>query len=79
MTDKTYNGWTNWDTWNAHLWISSTEWAYFGALATRDPDALRRFIKSASGILSTGDHEFGDGFDPDDVNWDEVWEAINEE
>jgi len=22
MTDKTYNGWTNWETWNVNLWMS---------------------------------------------------------
>jgi len=21
MTDKTYNGWTNWETWNVNLWM----------------------------------------------------------
>jgi len=21
MTEKTYNGWTNWETWNVNLWM----------------------------------------------------------
>jgi len=25
MTDKTYNGWTNWETWNFFTWLSNDE------------------------------------------------------
>jgi hypothetical protein len=28
MADTGYNGWTNWETWNANLWICETEAAY---------------------------------------------------
>lgn len=27
MKEETYNGWTNWETWNAHLWLDSLEWS----------------------------------------------------
>jgi len=28
MTDNTYNGWTNWETWNVALWCDNEEVIY---------------------------------------------------
>tara|TARA_R100001463_G_scaffold43544_6_gene90837 strand:+ start:1782 stop:2057 length:276 start_codon:yes stop_codon:yes gene_type:complete len=32
MSDSTYNGWTNWETWNFKLWLDNDESTYRSVL-----------------------------------------------
>ena len=60
MEDTTYNGWTNYETWNVALWIENSEGLY--NLARRSysyQDFVRRNC------------EEGDTT-PDGVKWDDV-------
>lgn len=74
-TQDGYNGWTNWHTWNSYNWISSDEHSYSRARmlvkATIDLDSFRSNILE-SGLINHDD------IDPNKVNWDELWEALNE-
>ena len=35
MSDK-FNGWTNFETWQANLWLSNTEWVWDDMLAIHE-------------------------------------------
>lgn len=61
-TNKDFNGWANYETWNVSLWIQNDEFLYETARRCRD---YKHFVKT----MLDG---FGDGTfvaTPDGVNW----------
>lgn len=65
-----YNGWTNWDTWNAYNWLTESEGIYNSAKRTTGPTELRELF---------GEYISGqDDIDLDEVNWDEVYEGLSD-
>ena len=80
MNDNTYNGWSNWATWNLVLWTDNDEGAYRRA---------RRFVSWAGELAGFNQkcrifmRELWPEGTPDmthddmrDVNWDEVEEYM---
>ena len=67
---QAYNGWSNWDTWNASLWLNNDQGLYNEALG-KSASELRALVEDF-GVT-------GDGFDVNAVNWDEVAEGFNDE
>ena len=55
MTDDTYNGWKNYETWNVALWIGNDEGLYETAKEARDLaewgglDGYKRFVALVRG------------------------------
>ena len=93
MENKEYNGWTNYETWLVHLWLSNDEGSYNWA---------RELAKELEGTMNQYGNERDDAFeeqlvelylDPPEnglkadmlnaaiskVNWREVREAFLEE
>ena len=73
MTEE-FNGHTNWDTWNASLWLSNDEPIYraclrIAAASTDSSDAGQNIRDYVEMIELTGD-----GFDVDKVDWDSIGE-----
>ena len=68
MTDTTYNGWTNWETWNASLWINNEEPMY--RLAQEYVDQARRFGQRISydALIPALEYRFGQ-MTPDGCRW----------
>lgn len=66
-----YNGWTNWDTWEAFNWLTSDEDIY--------NEAIRRAESGADDLLALIDEELqGKDIDFDEINLDELQEAFLE-
>ena len=57
LTDTTYNGWTNYETWNVSLWIQNDEYLYNCA---RKCDSYNEFVDYMM---------FNDGTTPDGVSY----------
>lgn len=73
-TDNKYNGWANYETWNAGLFIQNDERLYKLAQLCRD---YGEFVVL---MQVTGDTKTGDGvlWGSDKIDWFEMNEMINE-
>jgi len=76
MTNQTYNGWTNYQTWNVALWIGNDEFLY---------NEARRWAQHGYKSFSHQLVELMGQFTPDGVDWqdndldvDELNEMMNE-
>lgn len=75
MQDKDrYNGWRNYDTWNASLWINNEENIYNLAKRCRD------YGEFVAIMLCAGETKTGDGvrWDSENMDWFELSEMITE-
>lgn len=75
-SDETYNGWTNWDTWSANLWLSNTEGPYrrLRRMAHQPPSEWKRAALDELDAMGNPD-----GIDYWKVNWQALYEAFGEE
>lgn len=76
-----YNGYTNWETWNVALWLDNDE-SYYNETRGMTADELERFVTSEFvNSANSGKSHFGD-IDTEEeleqVNWEEVAEAHND-
>jgi len=69
-----YNGWTNRSTWAVHLWITNEEQLYFTAREARfKSSSLKLWFQH----IVRGFPLMKEDCEPlDQVNWDEVSEAL---
>jgi len=69
QAQEKYNGWTNWDTWAANLWLNNDEWTYRFAWSCRNRDDKFLAMYYRDLIEALGN--------PDAVNYDLVaWDEI---
>ena len=72
LAQETYNGWSNYETWNVALWIGN-EYSFY-KLALQCDDYLE-FVKHVWFDAKTPD---GVSFSDPKLNWDELNEMIQE-
>ncbi len=64
MTDTTYNGWANWETWNVSLWIQNDEGLY------NEARRLARFGRTYQDLVSML-RDWCSKETPDGCRWDD--------
>lgn len=73
-----YNGWENWHTWSANLWLNNDESTYKECrkiCAILDENRAENALKSIAKEIIPVD----EGIDYENVNWEEIYNAFNEE
>ena len=78
MSDQTYNGWVNWETWNAVLWCDNEEVIYRARSCARlsSPRACEEFVRK---WFPDGTPDMDDPGGLQRVNLQEVAEHWNSE
>jgi len=66
-----YNGWSNWDTWNSYNWLSEEPGIYRSAASCHSGSDMKYH-------LSDYINNVGDDIDVEAVNWDELYEAFQD-
>lgn len=81
-TDETYNGHTNWDTWNASLWLNNDERMYRMAQWCAENLTVEYFQEECSVVLIRKGHDgklvYGDDLDLENVDWQSVYDSFRE-
>lgn len=73
-TNESYNGWKNWDTWSAHLWLSDESPRFYHAM--RMVYSAKNAELVGTGLLTSIGNP--DRIDFKEVDWQEIYEAFNE-
>lgn len=78
MSDQSYNGWTNWETWQVPLWIDNDECTYRARCRVSEwtADSVENFARE---MFPDGTPDMDTGADLDSVNWQEIADNWNEE
>ena len=66
-----YNGWSNWDTWNSYNWLTEEPGIYRSANSCYSGEDMK--YKLSDYIKNTGDD-----IDVEAVDWDELYEAFQD-
>ena len=66
-----YNGWSNWDTWNANLWLTNDEIVYNDFIKCEDAEEVKELFKLF--FEQKALNEYIDGVNVTNVSWTEIF------
>jgi hypothetical protein len=77
MTNQTYNGWKNWQTWNVALWFGSDEGLYLRVIGmgSFNRDRARSFVLE---VLPNGTPDMSSAAEYRGVDWSAISADFNE-
>lgn len=83
INDTTFLGWTNWDTWNANLWLTSTQAVYreleqLRVNTTKTAEEFAPILKDHARAMACHAEYFDSGFEFHRVNFEEIAENWND-
>ena len=84
MSDNTYNGWTNWETWNVLIWLDNEQNLYNAKESfirqTQHKQNFETLVKSFLTIIfPNGTPDMKTAEEMESVNYEEIAEAWQEE
>jgi len=82
MTDTTYNGWTNYETWNVALWLDNDRY-YYDLMMMQSVKTFKDFLEKLQSPLRSNLDASWDykNFTGDNISWNDPKiniEEINE-
>jgi len=82
MTDTTYNGWTNYETWNVALWLDNDRY-YYDLMMMQSVKTFKDFLEKLQSPLRINLDAYWDykNFTGDNISWNDPKiniEEINE-
>lgn len=79
---KTYEGKSNYETWNVALWIANTEHVYYWLTKIRDLHGEMNTVEDVERWVKTyypfGTPDFDSAEDYKKVDWNEIKEVVDE-
>jgi hypothetical protein len=88
MSDKKYNGWENYETWNVALWLSNDQGSYYHCREiAQNADSIRDTAEQIKDMVEENNPTANDasmfsdllGHALQNVNWHEVAESFIED